>query len=106
MPIKDGDWELFSHDFKSGRTVWHYFDGQAHHVRTDYQVDKLLDLNKEAHNESLGAKWGDGRRVASIPLNTYFDQLQEAQNQQDTRYLNRWLNDSDNRHFRTFEGNL
>lgn len=104
--IKDGDWELFSHDPKLGRTVWRYFDGKGLHFRTDYQVDRTLELNKQAFNESQGARWNEGRRVASIPLNIYYDQLEEAQSQNDEKYLSKWLNNGDNRRFRTFEGDV
>ena len=106
MKITDGEWELFSHDQKLGRTVWYCFDGQQNHYRIDQQVDDVLKANAEERHDHQGARWGDGRRVASIPLNVYYDKLAEAQLQGDDNYLNRWLNDPDNRAFRTFEGNL
>jgi len=106
MKIKDGDWELFEHDPATGRTVWRYFDGTATHVRTDYPVDHLIQQNTEALNDSQGQRFGEGQRVASIPLNTFFEQLQEAHAQEDAGYVSRWLNDGDNRAFRTFGGNV
>lgn len=106
MAIKDGDWTLFDHDFKLGRTVWRYFDGTQNHWRIDYQVDDVLKNNKAERMDHHGARWGDGRRVASIPLNVYYDQLDEAQSQGDSKYLSRWLNDPDNQKFRTFEGSV
>ena len=32
MRVKDGDWELFDYDFRSGRSVWSYFDGETTHI--------------------------------------------------------------------------
>ncbi len=106
MTIKDGDWELKSYDHVTGRSVWSYFDGQATHFRTDYPVENILKNNQIARTELSDDNWGNGRRVASIPLNVYFDQLKEAQDQQDNTYLSKWLNDSDNAAFRTREGRV
>lgn len=106
MQIKDGDWTLVDHDLATGRTVWRYFDGAATHFRTDYPVQSLIDQNAELANESQGQRFGEGQRVASIPLNIFHEQLHEAQVQGDEEYISRWLNNSDNRAFRTFEGNL
>jgi len=104
--IKDGNWELISHDFALGRTVWSYYDGQQNHYRIDYQVDQVLKDNAADRSDHAGAKWGDGRRVASIPLNVYYDRLAQAHDQGDDAYVSRWLNDSDNRGFRTFDGTV
>jgi hypothetical protein len=106
MLIKDGEWELFDHDFSSGRTVWRYDDGQQVHFRTDYPVDQIVKDNAVARNEMAGQRWGEGKRIASIPLNVYFDQLNAAQEQDDQKFISKWLNDSDNRAFRTFDGNV
>lgn len=107
MTIRDENgWELFNHEPQTGRTVWRYFDGEATHFRTDYPVDKILDANKADQADLAGKKWGDGQRVASIPLNVYFEQLNEASRQGDDKYLSRWLNDSDNAAFRVKEGRV
>ena len=106
MAIRDGNWTLYDHEPKTGRTVWHWFDGEKHHFHTDYPVDQLVQDNKAARNDLSGANWDGGQRVASIPLNIFFEQLDQAHAQGDTRYLSRWLNDSDNAAFRTFEGRV
>lgn len=106
MKVKDGDWELIDHDERLGRTVWRYFDGQQTHYRTDYRVDNVIKDNAIARSEMQGARWKEGRRIASIPLNTYFAQLADAQVQGDEKYISRWLNDGDNAAFRTFEGKV
>lgn len=107
MALRDGDWTLFDYDFKTGRTVWHHFDGQNNHWRVDQPVDEVLKVNAAARNDHTNARWKEGRRVASIPLQLMEkDGLNEAFDQMDEKYLSRWLNDPDNRAFRTFEGNV
>lgn len=107
MAIRDGDWVLFDHDFQLGRSVWKRVnpDGSVT-FRTDYQVDKIVAQNRAHLNESQGQNWGEGRRVASIPLNLFYDKIDPALQQGDKAYLSRWLNDSDNRAFRTFGGKV
>lgn len=106
MAIRDGDWELFDYDPTTGRSVWHWFDGEKLHQRTDYPVDQILQDNTAARNDLAGRNWGEGQRIASIPLNIFYDQLGEAHAQGDKKYLSRWLNDGDNAGFRTFEGRV
>lgn len=107
MKIRDEKgYELFSHDEKLGRTVWKYTDGNKTTYRTDYRVDHIVKDNKAALLDSFGKRWGGGKRVASIPLNIYFDKYAEAQAQGDDKYLSRLLNDGDNAAFRTFGGRV
>lgn len=104
--IKDGDFTLVDWDPASGRTVWHYFDGEKTVVRTDYPVTATVAENQLCRNEAGNAWKGDWHRVASVPLNIYYDQLHAAEQQGDEKYVSRWLNDSDNRAWRTKEGRL
>ena len=107
MTIRDENgFELVSHDEAIGRTVWKYFDGEKTVYRTDYRTDQIVAENKAHLIDSAGRRWGGGRRVASIPLNVYFDKLAEAQTQGDGAYLSRWLNDGANAAFRTFAGRV
>ena len=106
MEIRDGEWLLINHDVKTGRSVWKCYDGNKIHFRTDYPVNNIISENAEILNNSCGQKFGDGKRVASIPLNVFYDKIATAHNEGDEKYINKWLNDGDNRAFRTFEGNL
>ena len=106
MEIRDGQWMLVNHDLKTKRTIWKYYDGENTHFRTDYHVDDVLGENKKHFNQSQGQKFGNGKRVASIPLNIFYEKLVKAQTQGDNKYIRKWLNDSDNKAFRTFEGNV
>lgn len=103
----DGDWWLYSHDPKLGRTVWGRENGDGTTTyRTDYQVDPTIDENRAVRNMADASWKGDYHRIASIPLNVYYDQLAAAANNDDMRYVSKWLNDSDNLAWRTKEGRV
>jgi hypothetical protein len=107
--IRDGDWRLFDYDFQSGRTVWMLDDGNKIVFRTDYPIEATLTANSAMRNEAGNAWKGDWHHIASVPLNLAFDDslgLLKAHDQGDDKYLSRWLNDSDNRGWRTKEGSV
>ena len=112
MRIYDGVWELFDYDPYTGRTIWHYFDGQQDHWRVDYPIDNLLKQNAIERSESRRDWKGDWHKVASIPAPLLFgmgesgDGLKKAIDQGDWKWLRRWLNDPDNRAWRTKEGRV
>lgn len=108
MPvIRDGEWTLLEHDFHLKRSVWirELGDGRME-ARTDYAVDDTIEANKAMRNEAKSDWAGDWHKVASIPLNVFHDQLAEATRQDDDRFVNRWLNDSENRAWRTKLGRV
>lgn len=104
--IRDGDWTLIDWDPTTGRTVWHMFDGAKTVVRTDYPVAATVAQNELIRKEAGKAWTGDWHHIASVPLNIYHDQIAEADRQGDSKFLSRWLNDSDNRAWRTKEGHV
>ncbi|MBD9528979.1 hypothetical protein [Paracoccus sp. PAR01] len=107
MRFRDGDWHLIDHQFETGRTVWAYFHGDGRiTTRTDYPVDSLIKANAIEANANVGAKWGDGKIAARIPKNVFFEQLAPAIEQEDDKYVSRWLNDGDHAAFRTFGGRV
>lgn len=107
MRFRDGDWYLVSHDFQLGRTVWARENGDGSTTyRTDYRVDPTIDVNTAQRNMARKNWSGDYHHIASIPLNIWWDQLAEASKQGDSRYIAKWLNDSDNRAWRTKEGRV
>ena len=107
MRIRDGEWTLLSHDLKLKRTVWarQLPDGRTQ-VRTDYEVTDTIEANRTMRNSLDKGFKGDWHKVASIPLNVYYDKLHQAVNQDDMAYVSRFLNDSDNRAWRTKEGKI
>lgn len=109
MVIRDGDWKLFDYDFQSGRSVWVMNDGNRTVFRTDYPIETTLNTNATLRKEAQKAWAGDYHLVASIPLNIWNDEdlgLQKAHLSGDDRYVSRWLNDPDNKAFRTKEGTV
>jgi len=105
MTIRDENgWELVSADVEAGRSVWSYFNGQTTTYRTDYRVSNIVSDNREAQAEVRGKRHQDWSRIASVPLNVYYEQLAEASRQGDDKHIARWLNDSDNAAWRVKEG--
>ena len=107
MLIRDGEWTLINHDFAIKRTVWarQLPDGQTE-IRTDYAIDDTLEANKTMRNEASSNWAGDWHKVASIPLNVYYDKLHGAVEQDDMAHVSRFLNDVDNRAYRTKLGKV
>lgn len=104
--VYEGDWRLLDRDPETGVTRWWLDMGDHYIVRTDTPVQPLLDENARDLSNSAGRRWGDGQRVASIPLDVYYRELHAAQMQKDEKYLRKWLNNADNSKFRTFGGKV
>lgn len=107
--VRDGDWTLFEYDPATGRAVWSMFDGEKTIFRIDTPVQSTLDENAVARNEAPAGWRGDYHRIASVPMQLLYDDslgLNKAIQQGDDRFLSRWLNDSDNRAWRTKEGRV
>jgi hypothetical protein len=103
----DNGFTLFNHDPDTGRTIWTKQEDGKQVFRIDTPVDKILDANQEHYNNSDGQRFGDWQRVASVPLNlAYSNGFTDAVQQDDHKWLSRFLNNSDNRKFRTFKGNI
>ena len=76
-------------------------------IRTEQDTTPIENANKAAYNEvrnSAGWK-GDLHRVASIPMSKYFE-LKRQGVLDDPKRFRRWLNDPDNRYFRTRPGRV
>lgn len=108
MTIRDENgFTLVDFDQTTGRSVWSYFDGEKDVYRIDYPVDAAIKENAESRASSGTTFKGDYHRIASIPLNVaYGSGMVEAISQHDDKFLSRWLNDSDNRAWRTKEGKV
>lgn len=103
----DQGFDLVDWDAASGKTVWAKEEFGQTVYRTDYPADSIIKLNGEQRNIAEKAWKGDYHHVASIPLNeVHGSGLVEAFSQNDQKHINRYLNDSDNRAWRTKEGNL
>lgn len=107
MKIQCDGWTLFDHDVRSGRQVWYLTNDDGSITwRTDYPVQPTIDINTAQRNLAQDNWKGDYHHVASIPLNIYHDQLAAASQQGDDGYISKWLNDGDNRAWRTKDGTV
>jgi hypothetical protein len=76
-------------------------------INTYQDVEPILEENKRHLNEygSLlnSGKTGEGVRVASIPLNVWQQWMQETNGaiEKDHNLMKKYLNDPDNKYFRT-----
>lgn len=91
----------------TGVSTWVKFepDGSTI-VRTDTPVDPLLNMNAQERAFNEGKRWGDGKKVASIPMAIWQRELADAVLQHDDKYVSKWLNDADHKSFRTFGGTV
>lgn len=106
--IKDGDWHLVDYNPWSKQSRWRRDnpDGTITY-RMDQPVDELVRVNAEIRKDTAGQRWGEGKRIASIPTNVWWrGGLARAAEQGDDKFLSKWLNDPENRAFRTFEGQV
>lgn len=106
-PSQYGTWLPWSYDpVTRKRTEFVEFEDGQIIFRDTTVVEELVENNIAEFNDSEGKRWGDGKVVASIDLPTYFNKIVPAKQNGDDAYIRRWLNDSDNRKYRTFKGTI
>ena len=75
-------------------------------VETQQDVTQLIKETTAIYNDiDERARWKDVNHVASLPMSVYFD-LKRRGILDDDKALRKWLNDPDNRAFRTRPGKL
>lgn len=102
------DKRYFDTDPLTGATRYFTYDHATDEciIETVQDVSEIIELNKRRfNNKSESSRWGDGQIVASIPLPLLAD-LQRRGITDDPAKMRAWLNDSDNRHFRTRPGKV
>lgn len=96
---------LFSRDPATGITkYWHVKGNGEYVVETQQDVSAIANANKRQYNDTPN-KHGDMNKVASIPLSVYY-QLKREGIADDPIAFKKWLNDGDNKVFRTRAGTL
>jgi protein involved in ribonucleotide reduction len=99
---------LIDHDRVSGMSSHFEYDAgtDMYLLRNSQDVSGIVEANKREFNDAP-RRHGDGigRKVASIPLNIWFE-LRKQGITRDRKAFKRWLNDSDNRVFRTSPGTV
>lgn len=96
-----------------GTTTFYEYDAadDAIILRTEQDIEPIIEANKEALNNAAGGRYGDGKVVASIPIIVMQQLVQQGILSPRWAILDEprfaaWLNSSENRYFRTFPGNV
>ena len=100
---------LFSRNDTFGITeYWHYDeDKDTAHIEAVQDVEAVLEANRNAFNATdERARYGDGvHLVARIPL-VVLQELRKRGIDKDPAAMRKWLNDPENRYFRTRPGQV
>lgn len=97
---------IFDTDPAAGITrYWHVKNNGEYVIETVQNMDVDESNRRQRVETDKRTKWNDINRVASIPLSVYYD-LKRRGIADDPKALKKWLNDRDNRVFRTREGTL
>ena len=108
MPFDTGR-KLFSVDPFTGNRKWFHWDDSTDEFLIETEtpqevMDEIIDENKRRLNGHHG-KWDDGKLVARLPIALWAD-LKKKGIVDDKQAFKRWLNDPDNRFFRTRPGKV
>ena len=100
----DGDWHLVDVDpVRKRRKYYRVRDGYEEFMDVEDQED-LMVANEAIRTKASGSPKDDWLLVARVPLSTYFNQLEAAVEQQDDKYVAKWIDDYDNRGYKTYVG--
>lgn len=106
-----GEWEVFevTPDYRRAR-IWLDPERTQCIVRTEHLAsDDLIAANQQSLHESQGKRFGDGRVVASIPMNVLYDpknQIAAKLKEGDKDHLKWFLNSEQARPWRSFRGRV
>lgn len=73
-------------------------------ISKEQDVTSIIEANKQEFNNAP-ERWGEWTKVGSIPLSVYYE-LERKGILHDQKALAKWLNDPDNRAFRTRPGTI
>jgi hypothetical protein len=101
---------VLDYDPATGITQWFHFDEITGDIglETKQDVTAVIEGTKGAFNPvDERAPWkGDVHKVASIPMSIYNELMKITNNGKDQKAFNKWMNDPDNRVFRTRPGRV
>lgn len=98
----------FDYDPATGiRTTWHFFDDDTFTIEKTQDAEHILEHNLLLRNATPETWEGEGHgvRVAQLPLVVWQD-LKNRGIIDDDKKFRAWLNDRDNRYFRTRDGRV
>lgn len=105
--IRDDQWKFTGWSSDGLRKHYTYTDPALNITiqKTENLLDaEIIEDNKQSYNDSDGKRWGDGKVVASIPLNVLYRDFEGRWNDPD--FTDWYLNNPENRHWRKFKGNV
>ena len=101
---------VLDYDSATGITQWFHFDEITGDIglETKQDVTAIIEGTKGEFNPvGERAPWkGDVHKVASIPMSIYNELMKITNNGKDQKAFNKWMNDPDNRVFRTRPGRV
>jgi len=101
---------VLDYDPATGITQWFHYDEATGDIglQTQQDVTAIIGDTKGVFNQTdERAPWkGDVHKVASIPMGIYHELAKISNNFKDQRVIRKWLNDKDNRVFRTRPGKV
>jgi hypothetical protein len=101
---------ILDYDPVTGITQWFHFDESTGDMglQTRQDVTAVIEGTKGVFNSTDERKpWkGDVHKVASIPMVIYSELAKISNNFKDQRVVRKWLNNPDNRVFRTRPGRV
>ena len=97
---------LFSidRDTKTKKT-FHYQDDGSFIIDTKQDIQPVLEVAQEERKESRGFKGGGFHKIASIPNVIWWDLVERGIAHDDKRLM-KWLEDPENKMFKTHGGKL
>jgi len=108
--IPDNQWTFEGVSSDGLRRHYVYWVDKANGVgfrKTENLVEEdLLAQNRERLNDSQGQRFGDGKVVASVPLNVFYRDFASRLREGDTDFMRWWLNNDENKPYRTFRGKV
>lgn len=98
--------KILDHDPVTGISHVFYYDDETDEatIVAEQKIEDILESNKAIYNEDHG-RFGEMDRVAQLPMVVYYE-LKKNGILNDQEALRRWLNDPDNRFFRTRPGTI
>lgn len=100
--------KLFDYDPLTGTTKWWHYDADRDEatIETVFNIEDIIEENKKQYaSVDERAKWGEWSKVASIPMPLY-SRLKRDGIVDDPKKMKAWINDPDNRFFRTRPGRV
>lgn len=89
------------------KRVWVRSDEQGRPIEscTVHYIDPIIEQNKAEFN-AAGSRWGEWAKVASIPMDRYFREINPRLKDGNDASVKRWLDNPDHRSFRTRPGRV